>query len=269
MSWLGKGTWGKVWLETRGGRAVAVKYMATKNVARARHEVAILFTVRHPHVVQLIDYAERPRFVEVVMEYGGRTLCDDVTAYPAGAYPWAAHVFVQITSALAHMHWMRVAHRDVKIENITVDGHCHARLIDLGLAYAFAAGQDAYLSNVAGSMAYLAPDALASVTAKSAYDVLGADVWAWAIVLYGMLLGRMPWSRAHASDPHYALERHGVSDRMRLSLGGDERVDAWWIDTLLGMLRERWPMASVEARSRQLCASTAQSSFLQRQSATT
>ena len=59
MSWLGQGTWGKVWLETRRGRAVAVKYMSIEKVARARHEVSILFAVRHPHVVELIDYAER------------------------------------------------------------------------------------------------------------------------------------------------------------------------------------------------------------------
>ena len=46
----------------------------------------------------------------------------------------ARHVFKQIASAVAHLHQLRIVHRDIKDENLLIDSNFNVKLIDFGSA---------------------------------------------------------------------------------------------------------------------------------------
>lgn len=85
----------------------------------------------------------------------------------------------------------QIVHRDVKLENILLDGANRIKLIDFGLAANTMPGKK--LKVHCGSPSYAAPE----IVARRLYDGPPVDVWSLGVVLYGMICGHLPF---HASD---------------------------------------------------------------------
>jgi serine/threonine protein kinase len=106
----------------------------------------------------------------------------------------AARLFVEVASALEHLHDQGLVHRDVKPANIMVTPHDHARLLDLGLALVRGekgsprevVGGQGY---VVGTMDYIAPEQTADPTKVDGR----ADVYALGATLYYALTGQLPF----------------------------------------------------------------------------
>lgn len=92
----------------------------------------------------------------------------------------------QLASGLMALHAAGLVHRDVKPQNILVTNTGRLVLLDFGLAMSVDEGQS---PNVAGTMAYMAPEQ------AMAQDVQGAADWyAMGVVLYEALTGQLPAS---------------------------------------------------------------------------
>ncbi len=75
------------------------------------------------------------------MEYAtGGSLLDHVRAHKRLPEPEAATLAFQAAAAVAHCHHRGVVHRDIKLENLLLDGSGRIKLIDFGLSTFFAAG---------------------------------------------------------------------------------------------------------------------------------
>ncbi|EQC41565.1 serine/threonine protein kinase [Saprolegnia diclina VS20] len=111
--------------------------------------------------------------------------------------------FTQITSGLAHLHAVGIAHRDVSLENIFVDAHGNLKIGDFGLAVALPAQATAAV----GKPYYMAPE----MHLESSYDAAKVDVWSLGILLW-MLLTGVPLVEAatHDDDVLLFLKLHGV-----------------------------------------------------------
>ncbi|CAE8720046.1 unnamed protein product, partial [Polarella glacialis] len=96
-------------------------------------------------------------------------------------------IFCGVMSALAHLHFRRVAHRDVKSENILLSEKGQAILADFGCA----AHIDDHLAmkENRGSPGYAAPE----VVDARPYGVM-ADVFSAGVVLYFALSNGLPFS---------------------------------------------------------------------------
>jgi serine/threonine protein kinase len=194
---LGAGSFGRVQLEQRDGKPVAVKY-----AQNAAFEAAVLRAVgTHPHVVTL--YATEPG--ALVLELGRTTLYDVILCrgYDCDKSR-ARRIFGALLDAVAYLHSRRVVHRDLKAENVVMRSIDDPMIVDFGLAYYFSDADQRVLSNSVGSEMYAAPEVLANC---GSFDAYLADVWSLGVLLFLLLTKRFPLFRAHSSDAGFVYAR--------------------------------------------------------------
>ena len=136
---LGHGGMAVVWLATdeRLGRPVAVKVLSETFTAdrdylgRFAREARVAAGLQHPNLVAVYDYdaGERPYLVMECVEGG-----DLAGLLERGEAPSVEQLAEELLAALRHIHDAGVLHRDIKPQNVLVDGYGHARLTDFGIA---------------------------------------------------------------------------------------------------------------------------------------
>lgn len=101
----------------------------------------------------------------------------------------AARIFYQITKTVQYLHKLGIAHRDIKTENIMIDGDFNAKLIDFGLAKTFNSTEENFLTTFCGSPSYTAPEILE----KRKYSGQRVDIWCLGVTLYVLLEACLPF----------------------------------------------------------------------------
>lgn len=99
-------------------------------------------------------------------------------------------------SAIAYMHSINVVHRDLKMDNIIVDESNNnlIKIIDFG--FATACGKDEKLGVQCGTTHYMCPD----LVKKQMVNCQAADIWACGVILYILVIGKMPFYAANELD---------------------------------------------------------------------
>ena len=96
-------------------------------------------------------------------------------------------LFRQILSALTYLHSNKIAHCDLKLENILIDRELKkTKLIDFGLSVQ---NRDKIEDFCVGTPCYMSPQLLK----KENFNPFKADVWALGILLYKMIFGFLPY----------------------------------------------------------------------------
>ncbi|PRP83772.1 NUAK family SNF1-like kinase 1-like [Planoprotostelium fungivorum] len=101
-------------------------------------------------------------------------------------------IISQVAAALFACHQKGIAHRDVKLENIMVEGD-RVYLIDFGLCTFFkvTAGKESLSSKYCGSPEYISPEHLEQIPLRATQ----VDAWALGITAYALLFGVFPGMR--------------------------------------------------------------------------
>jgi serine/threonine-protein kinase len=132
---LGVGGAGVVWKawDPKLRRWVAIK-QPRSDLATARErflrEAQAAAKVRHPHLMEVFEIGEDQGRAYIVMDYVEAKTLDQVSLDPRSA----ARLIADVCDAVQAMHAAGVLHRDVKPQNILVDGRGVPRLGDFGLA---------------------------------------------------------------------------------------------------------------------------------------
>jgi serine/threonine protein kinase len=204
---IGAGGMGEVYqaTDTKLGREVAIKVLPqefaqdTDRVARFQREAKLLASLNHPNIAAIYGLEESSGTHFLVMELiEGDTLADRLKR---GTIPVeeSLKLALQIAEALEAAHEKGVIHRDLKPANIKVTPDGKVKVLDFGLAKAFADEQaDLNLSNsptltyaatqqgvILGTAAYMSPEQARGKTVDKR-----ADIWAFGVVLFEMLTGR-------------------------------------------------------------------------------
>jgi serine/threonine-protein kinase len=197
---LGRGGTGEVLRarDLRLDRDVAVKvlhpWVAADDDARRRfkREATILAQLRHPNIVQVLDFdeaAEPPYLVQELCP--GGTLVRRTSEAPL---PWdeVAAIGLAVSRGLAHAHASGVTHRDLKPGNVLYGDDGQLRVADFGLAEALRRhADDATLTGDGarvGSPEYWSPEQAAGLDVTER-----ADMYALGCILYELATGTLPF----------------------------------------------------------------------------
>ncbi|WP_018974930.1 serine/threonine-protein kinase [Rudaea cellulosilytica] len=197
---LGRGGMATVYLATQESvqRDVALKVMSPALLAdpdfseRFLREARIAAQMHHRHVVGIHDVARSGDYNYIAMEYlgGGAVLPRDGTARPL---KFALRVTREIALALDYAHAKGFVHRDVKPDNILLREDGSSALTDFGIARALdSAARMTRTGAVIGTPHYMSPEQARGKTVDGR-----ADLYSLGVVLYEMLVGRVPY---HAED---------------------------------------------------------------------
>lgn len=242
---LGKGTFGEVKVATRldTGERLAVKILSTSKTPLQELEGEILHQrLSHQHVVRIHEIIKQSELTFIVMELasGG----DLLEHLKGGRVPEqeARRIFQQIVAGVEHSHKQGIAHRDLKCENIFMDGACNVKIGDFGFSKEMRQGE--LLRERVGTPFYAAPELLSG--RSCAYKGPEVDVWACGVILYRLLVGAFPFQ--HTSEAElFDLIRKGqysmpafVSNDAKDLIAGILTVDRAQRISLLGIQEHRW-----------------------------
>jgi len=191
--------------DSKLGREVAIKVLPEEftehpqKLARFEREARLLASLNHPGIATLHGLEKSKGKPFLVMELvEGQTLADRISLGPIPVGE-ALPIAQQIAEALEAAHEKGVIHRDLKPANIKVDPEGKVKVLDFGLAKAFAdevpeseLSQSPTLSRdatragvILGTAAYMSPEQAKGKTVDKR-----SDIFSFGIVLYEMLTGK-------------------------------------------------------------------------------
>ncbi|KAG8529561.1 uncharacterized protein KY384_006198 [Bacidia gigantensis] len=192
---LGEGSFGKVKLATHQvtKQEVALKIISRKKLisrdmaGRVEREIQYLQLLRHPHIIKLYTVITTPNEIIMVMEYAGGELFQYLVDNGKVVEEKARKFFQQIVCAVEYCHRHKIVHRDLKPENLLLDPDMNVKIADFGLSNIMTDGN--FLKTSCGSPNYAAPE----VISGKLYAGPEVDVWSCGVILYVLLVGRLPF----------------------------------------------------------------------------
>jgi serine/threonine-protein kinase len=209
---LGEGGMGAVYLAEHPGigKKVALKVLHAELSGNAEiaerffNEAKAVNNIGHPNIVDILDYgiiqSGTGQLMYFFMEYlSGQSL--STVLRNEGPIPpeRALNIALQVGDALAASHKCGIVHRDLKPDNIMLQSRGRERdvvkLLDFGIAKltgdaAGGTGSRTRAGIVMGTPAYMSPE---QCEGKSSAIDHRTDIYALGIVLYEMMVGRVPF----------------------------------------------------------------------------
>jgi serine/threonine protein kinase/type II secretory pathway pseudopilin PulG len=179
----------------------AIKILRTQvaedDVQYFRTEARTLASLKHPHIVQVLDFGVDEMTPYLVMQYAPHGTLRQY--HPRGVpVPLAIVIsFVQqIASALQYAHNQKLIHRDIKPENMLIGEQYRLLLSDFGIAILSASARasaptPATSWQLAGTASYMAPEQI------QGHPVAASDQYALAVVIYEWLTGELPFQGSY------------------------------------------------------------------------
>ena len=214
---IGAGGMGQVYRarDTKLGRAVAIKTLPEalardkERLDRFEREARLLAALNHPNIATLHGMEQSGDVRFLVMELvEGETLGERIAR---GAIPLdeAVALFVQIAEGLEAAHEKGIVHRDLKPANIMITSEGRVKILDFGLAKAFATDGDVSagtsqsptltkgtaLGAIMGTASYMSPE-----QARAKPIDKRTDIWAFGCCLYEALTRRKAFDGETVSD---------------------------------------------------------------------
>jgi len=197
---LGQGNFGQVWLVSEKTEKKLLKKPCALKIQSKHHlietnqvkvcidEKHLLQNLRHPFVVDLVNAYQDSRAVYMLLEYlpGGELymVLNPLEGQSVLPEEQAKFYALCVADALAYIHSRNIIFRDLKPENVMIDRHGYAKIIDFG----FAKRVEGKTFTLCGTPGYLAPEIVMNIGHGKA-----ADHWQLGVLIYDMLSFESPF----------------------------------------------------------------------------
>lgn len=249
---VGSGAYGSVCRAsgTKEGKpkTIAIKrmevYGSDNEHNRALRELIVISSLNHNNITVLnhavFEQAEgKPVVFHLWMDFSPTTLFRVIRSKQPLEVSHAQWIFYQLLRALEYLNSANIAHRDIKSENIILDGHCDTKLCDFGLArFIPNEGESEDVGKLSGYVVtrwqrppelYKFSNAECLVPRRPGerqYDCR-ADLWSLGCVFAEFMTGKYIFQGSSSSNHFYELKsckERGMEDIIRGKLSGSLRV---------------------------------------------
>ncbi|XP_047053732.1 PR5-like receptor kinase [Lolium rigidum] len=192
---LGEGGFGSVFEGKLGGGKIAVKRLDHAGQGRKEFsaEVQTIGSIHHINLVKLIGFCVEKSHRLLVYEYMPKgsldrwIYCQHENNAPPLDWSMRCKIITHIAKGLSYLHeecMKRIAHLDIKPQNILLDDNFNAKISDFGLCKLIDRDMSQVVTRMRGTPGYLAPEWLTSqITEK-------ADVYSFGVVVMEVISGR-------------------------------------------------------------------------------
>ena len=160
-----------------------------EHVERFRREARAVAQLSHPNIVTVIDRGEEDGRQFIVFELiEGENLKELVTRGGPLPVRRVLELGLEVGRALAFAHAQGLVHRDVKPQNVLLNGDGLAKVTDFGIVRSLDAVGQTETGTVLGTSHYIAPE-----QARGERVDAHTDVYSFGVVLYELLAGDVPY----------------------------------------------------------------------------
>ncbi|XP_061751724.1 rho-associated protein kinase 2 isoform X3 [Nerophis ophidion] len=197
---IGRGAFGEVQLvRHKASQKVYAMKLLSKFEMIKRSDSAFFWEERDimafansPWVVQLCCAFQDEHYLYMVMEYmPGGDLVNLTSTYDVPE-KWAKFYTAEVVMALHAIHSMGFIHRDVKPDNMLLDGHGHLKLADFGTCMKMDSTGMVHCDTAVGTPDYISPEVLKSQGGDGYYG-RECDWWSVGVFIFELLVGDTPF----------------------------------------------------------------------------
>ena len=214
---IGKGGMGEVYRakDSKLGRDVAIKVLPEEfaqdreRLSRFKREAKVLASLNHPNIASIYGLEQSGSTHYLVLELvEGETLAERIARGPIPIEE-SLEISTKIAAALEEAHEHGIVHRDLKPPNVKITPRDEIKVLDFGLAKAFAEETQQADSSMSptitrdatrvgvilGTAAYMSPE-----QAKGKHVDKRTDIFAFGAVLFEMLTGKKAFAGDDVSE---------------------------------------------------------------------
>eukprot|EP00162_Nutomonas_longa_P009391 comp19219_c0_seq3/m.35946 comp19219_c0_seq3/g.35946 ORF comp19219_c0_seq3/g.35946 comp19219_c0_seq3/m.35946 type:complete len:224 (-) comp19219_c0_seq3:151-822(-) len=172
----------------------------------------------------MIAYFSKDNQVGIVMERMKESLLDRTSRGPMPV-PEVIQVCLGLVRGLAYLHARNIIHRDLKPANVLLDGSDNPKIADFGVSKALnntSAGH-----TLVGTLSHMAPEVIVSN-----HTTRASDIYAFALILWQMMSGEMPYSK-ECESPVQIIYRVATQNFRPV-------IDERWPDPIKDLIRACW-----------------------------
>ena len=197
---MGEGAFGEVYKvrhkQTKEMYAIKVvsksKVIKSNLLPQLRREIRIMYSLKHPHVINLYNHFEDDSNFYLVLELAqGGTLWHKLNRFKTFDEPTTAQYLREVILAIEYLHSRDppIIHRDIKPENLLLDKEGREgriKVADFGWSNFF--NPDRTRNTYCGTLDYLAPEMI-----NQDGHSTSLDIWNLGVLLFELLTGTAPF----------------------------------------------------------------------------
>jgi hypothetical protein len=191
---VASGSFGDLYKGSYCSQEVAIKVLKPERVnldmlREFSQEVFIMRKIRHKNVVQFLGACTRTPNLCIVTEFMAKGSVYNFLHKQKGVFKLSTllKVAIDVSKGMNYLHQNNIIHRDLKTANLLMDENEVVKVADFGVSRVQA--QSGVMTAETGTYRWMAPE----VIEHKPYDHK-ADVFSYAIVLWELLTGELPYS---------------------------------------------------------------------------